>query len=114
MSQTFCVGQAFWGRIRFVDGKFPAYDRLYLVVGVYDGYIEILNVSSVDGKEWKLVFPANMEIKNYDPPFPKRTFVKLDSLQKVAVDELGNVRLSRNGAILDEAELREIIKRIIH
>lgn len=113
MSQTFTVGQAFLGRIRFPDGGVPQYDRPYLVVGVEGQYIEILTVSSVAGKEWKLTLPTNKEISNYDPPFPKRSFVKLDSLQRVHVSLLMNVNMSRGGQTLDGKELSEIIDSII-
>lgn len=113
MNQEFCAGQAFCGRIRFVDGDFSAYDRLYPVVGKDNGYIEILNVSSVCGKEWKLAMPSNMEIIHYDPPFPKRTFVKLDSFQRVSAGDIGNARLSRHGAVPDSSELEKIIKSIV-
>ncbi len=113
MPQTFIAGQAFWGRIRFPDGNLPAYDRPYLVVGVDGDYVEILTVSSVTGKEWKLSIPTNREIINYDPPFPKRTFVKLDSLQKVHINDLSNVMIAKKGRTLDTAELSEIINAVI-
>lgn len=92
MPQSFVVGQAFWGKIRFPDGEFPAYERPYLIVGIDDEYIEILTVSSVAGKEWELTLPTNKEIFKYDPPFPRRTFVKLDSLQRVHISDLATVR----------------------
>lgn len=113
MPQSFIVGQAFWGKIQFPDGEFPAYERPYLVVGTEGEYIEILTVSSVAGKEWKLTLPTNREISKYDPPFPRRTFVKLDSLQKVHISDLASVRLAKGGKTLDEAEISEIIKMII-
>lgn len=113
MPQSFTAGQAFWGRVRFPDGEFPAYDRPYLVVGIGGDYIEILTVSSVEGKEWKLTLPTNKEIINYNPPFPRRTFVKLDSLQRVPLEDLSNVRMAENGKTLDAAELSEIINAII-
>ncbi|MCD8377769.1 MAG: hypothetical protein LUB59_03160 [Candidatus Gastranaerophilales bacterium] len=112
MQQPFVVGQAFWGKIRFPDGEFPDYERPYLVVAVNEEHIEILTVSSVAGKEWKLTIPTNMEIINYDPPFPKRTFVKLDSLQKVKISDLSNVRIGRGGRTLDSTELSKIINAI--
>lgn len=56
---NFVVGQGVLGKIRFVDGKMPAYDRTYLVVTVEPDYIEVLNVSSIRGKERKLAFPTN-------------------------------------------------------
>lgn len=113
MPQSFVVGQAFWGKIRFLDGELPTYERPYLVVGTEDEYIEILTVSSVAGKEWKLTLPTNREISNYDPPFPRRTFVKLDSLQRVHIPDLTDVRLAKGGRTLDETELSEILKMII-
>lgn len=113
MPQSFIAGQAFWGRICFPDGGVPAYDRPYLIIGVDGDYLEILTVSSVDGKEWKLTLPTNKEILKYDPPFPKRTFVKLDSLQRVHISNLSNICMARNGKTLDAAELSEIISAII-
>ncbi|MDO4469829.1 MAG: hypothetical protein Q4C84_08300 [Bacillota bacterium] len=113
MPQSFVIGQAFWGKIRFLDGEFPAYERPYLVVGIKGEYIEILTVSSVAGKEWKLTLPTNREISNYDPPFPRRTFVKLDSFQRVHISDLADVRLLKGGMILDKTELSEILKMII-
>ena len=75
--------------------------------------IELLTVSSIAGKEWKLTLPTNREIVNYDPPFPKRTFVKLDSLQRTHISNLSNVSMARGGKTLDAAELSEIISAII-
>lgn len=113
MQQSFIVGQAFWGRIHFPDGEYPAYERPYLVVGIDGEYIEILMVSSVTGKEWKLTLPTNREIFRYNPPFPRRTFVKLDSLQRVHISELSTVRIAQGGATLDAVELAEIVESII-
>lgn len=113
MPQSFIVGQAFWGKIRFPDGEFPAYERPYLVVGTVGEYIDILTVSSVAGKEWKLTLPTNREISKYDPPFPRRTFVKLDSLQRVHISDLTSVRLAKGGQTLDKTELSKILKMII-
>ena len=47
----FIEGQGVLGKIRFVDGEFPAYDRTYLVVRAEADYIEVVNVSSIKGKE---------------------------------------------------------------
>lgn len=112
MPTSFCVGQAIIGKIQFPDGEFPKYDRPYLIVGVDGEYIEVLTVSTVKGKEWKLAFPENREIINHDPPFPKSSFVKLDSLQRVHISRLSKVWLSRNGKPLEQAELSKIINAI--
>lgn len=112
MPQSFIIGQAIWGKLRFPDGAFPEYERPYLIVGVDGDYLEILTVSSVAGKEWKLTLPTNKELSKYDPPFPRRTFVKLDSFQKVHISDLESVRIAKGGQTLDATELSEIIRLI--
>lgn len=42
---NFIEGQGVLGRVRFVDGEIPEYDRTYLVVNVDTDYIEVVNVS---------------------------------------------------------------------
>ena len=61
---SFQVGQGVLGKIRFVDGEFPAYDRTYLVVTAEQDYIEVLNVSLIRGKERKLAFPTNERLRS--------------------------------------------------
>lgn len=104
-----CVGQGICGKVRFVDGQFPQYDRTYLVVSATPEKIGILNISSTAGKEHKLLFPKNKHIKNYNPPFLKDSFVKLDSLVYVNVADMGNFRILHHGDCLDQNELNEII-----
>ena len=86
---SFVVGQGILGKIRFVDGEIPAYNRTYLVVTVESDYIEVLNVSSVKGKERKLAFPTNERLRTYNPPFVMPSFVKLDSLTRVESADWG-------------------------
>lgn len=104
----FIEGQGVLGKIRFVDGKFPAYDRTYLVVTVEADYIEVLNVSSIKGKERKLAFPTNERLRSYNPPFVMPSFVKLDSLTRVESSDWGNLQLLNSGRSLDRAELERI------
>ena len=101
-------GQGVLGRIRFIDGMLPEYDRTYLVVNVERDYIEVLNVSSIKGKEWKLAFPTNERLKNYNPPFVMPSFVKLDSLTRVERSEWANLRVLNAGRTLDVSELARI------
>lgn len=82
---SFVVGQGILGKIRFKDGAFPAYDRTYLIVTAETNYIEVLNVSSIKGKERKLAFPTNERLRLYNPPFVMPSFVKLDSLTSIDV-----------------------------
>ncbi len=61
----FMEGQGVLGKIPFKDGTIPAYNRTYLVVNVSSDYIEVLNVSSIAGKERKLAYLTNKRISKY-------------------------------------------------
>ena len=76
----FKEGQGVLGKIQFKDGSMPLYDRTYLIVTVAADYIEVLNVSSVRGKERKLAFPTNKKLDSYCPPFLKPSFLKQGGL----------------------------------
>lgn len=105
---SFVVGQGVLGKIRFVDGEVPAYDRTYLVVTAEPDYIEVLNVSSIKGKERKLAFPTNERLRTYNPPFVMPSFVKLDSLTRVESVDWGNLQVLNSGRTLDRNELARI------
>ncbi len=105
---SFQVGQGVLGKIRFVDGEFPAYDRTYLVVTAEQDYIEVLNVSSIRGKERKLAFPTNERLRSYNPPFVLPSFVKLDSLTRVDRADWGELKVLYSGKTLNEVELARI------
>ncbi|MCM1039506.1 MAG: hypothetical protein NC434_09295 [Ruminococcus sp.] len=105
---SFIEGQGILGKIRFVDGEFPTYDRTYLVVTAKADYIEVLNVSSIRGKERKLAFPTNERLRSYNPPFVMPSFVKLDSLTKVESSDWGNFRVLNSGKPLNGTELARI------
>ena len=104
----FKEGQGILGRIVFKDGTTPPYDRTYLIVTVASNYIEVLNVSSIRGKERKLAFPTNERLNVYRPPFRKPSFVKLDSLTRVSSSDWGNLIILSNGNTLDSQELARI------
>lgn len=110
---TFIEGQGILGRVRFKDGQFPAYDRTYLVITVTTDYIEILNVSSIRGKERKLAFSTNKRLKNYNPPFRVPSFVKLDSLTRVYQSDWHNLQILHGGNVLNQAELNAIKSQVI-
>lgn len=105
---NFMEGHGVLGKIRFVDGEMPAYDRTYLVITVSAEYIEVLNVSSIRGKERKLAFPMNERLREYNPPFMKPSFVKLDSLTRVLKADWGNLTVLNGGRTLDINELARI------
>jgi hypothetical protein len=100
---AFVEGQGVFGKVTFVDGTEPQYDRPYLIVGVYAEYIEVLNVSSIRGKEKKLAFPTNERLRVFRPPFIKPSFVKLDSLTKVPKSDWSKLKLLDSGNTLDAA-----------
>lgn len=104
----FVEGHGILGRIRFVDGTMPSYDRTYLVISVTNDYIEVLNVSSIRGKERKLAFPTNERLRNYNPPFVMPSFVKLDSLTRVPQSDWEHLQILNNGRVLDVNELKRI------
>ena len=108
----FAEGQGILGKIKFVDGEIPAYDRTYLVVTVEHDYIEVLNVSSIRGKERKLAFQTNERLRIYNPPFVVPSFVKLDSLTRVKIAELGDFHILNSGRTLDASELARIKGKI--
>jgi hypothetical protein len=109
----FLVGQGLYGKIKFADGALPAYDRMYLIVSVTSDEIGTINVSSLAGKEYKLLrFPHNKEIVRHNPPFPKRSFAKLDSLTHIPISDAQKMRVLAHGQTLDSTELRSILDGI--
>lgn len=107
------IGQGVLGRVPFRDGTMPEYNRTYLVVGLESSGVKLLNVSSLAGKEHKLFFSTNRLIKNYKPPFQKKSFVKLDSLITVSNTQIKSFKLLHGGACLDKEEVNGIIASII-
>ena len=71
--------------------------------------MDILNVSSVEGKERKLAFRSNVRIRNYNPPFVRPSFVKLDSLIRLPRSEWGGLRILSRGELLDAWEFDRIV-----
>ena len=108
------VGQGILGKFPFKDGDFPAYRRTYIVVFVSDESIGLLNVSSVAGKEHKLLYPTNKHIEKYNPPFWKDCFVKLDSYVLIPVSQFYDYEILGGGACLDCNELQDILSSIIY
>ncbi|MBN1061397.1 hypothetical protein DVV95_06125 [Clostridium botulinum] len=68
----------------------------------------LLNISSVKGKEHKLGFASNRNIRRYKPPFKIPSFIKLDALYIIDnSDDLKQFLLS-NGRCIHPQELKEI------
>lgn len=98
-------------QIPYADGAPGNYPRPFLVIGTSEENKEItlLNVSSVKGKETKLLMESNELLKKFNPPFMRPSFVKVDALYKVEYcAELENKKLM-NGAFYDISELENVI-----
>ncbi|WP_242845953.1 hypothetical protein [Clostridium botulinum] len=74
------TGQGLWLELNYADGGMHNYPRTFLIMSVNDEYIQMLNVSSLNGKQYKVGFKSNKNIEYYKPPFWKQSFVKLDGL----------------------------------
>ncbi len=93
-----------------LDGRNIAEKKRYMLILKNDeenNTIEMLNVSSIKGKEAKLLYDSNISICNYNP-LPVPTFVKLDSLY--IIDKFNGLEkyISFNGQTLAEEELNLI------
>jgi hypothetical protein len=71
-----------------------------------------LNVSTVRGKESKLLYRTNFELSEHDPPFPKPSFVKLDSLVSISFEGAKAMRILSGGRVLNDNDLLNIQKLI--
>ena len=105
----FQAGQGVLGKIPFKDGQMPMYDRTYLVVSVDANSIQVLNVSTIKGKERKLFFPFNERLRVYRPPFMYPSFVKLDSLTEILIKDCAGLKILQGGKRLDDTELNRIV-----
>ena len=106
--RQFEEGQCLWGRIRFKDGSMPEYDRPYLIIEATEEIIKVLNVSTIKGKERNLLYADTTVINNYDPPFFKPCYAKLNSLIEVAVSDCEDIPFLCKGKKLDKTELKRI------
>ena len=75
--------------LRFIPPKLDGGDigtkHRYMLVTKNDSInniIEMINVSSIKGKEHKLIYNSNIQINNYYP-LPVPTFAKLDTVYKL-------------------------------
>ena len=105
------IGQCIWVRIKYIDGIGIPKRRPYLIVGVNGNKIKVLTVSSTEGKEHKLGFKSNYRLINFKSPFTKDSFVKLDSLQELELDNI-NYSIGDNGRVLNNYDINEILLRL--
>lgn len=72
-----------------------------------NNFIEMINVSSLKGKEKKLIYDSNVEIHNYKP-LSVPSFAKLKTLYKLENIEEAKLCISFNGAKINNKELNFI------
>lgn len=106
------VGEAYFGKVTFVDGNAPLYKRPYLVVEVTLDGAFVINVSSTEGKEHKLLYPNNYPLENHNPPFLLPSFVKLDSKVFVCNKDLQTMKLLSGGRRLNNKDLNFILNNL--
>ena len=93
-----------------LDGNLPGDKKRYMLVIDYDdetNTVKMINVSSLKGKEHKLLYDSNIQIKNYSP-LPVPTFAKLDTLY--TIDDFKDLKkfISFKGIKLNNEELSNI------
>lgn len=78
----------------------------YMLVVEYnsrENNIKMINVSSLKGKEHKLLFSSNIEINNYSP-LPVPSFAKLDTLYSIDYFRDLEKYIAFNGNILSDIQ----------
>lgn len=103
-------GNGVFGKLTFKDGKFPHYDRPYLIVKLQEESYGLVVVSSTLGKEHKLHKYGNKVLTNFKPPFKEPSFVKIDSYVEYAFLTVESLKLLSNGQTLESSELKAIQK----
>lgn len=103
------AGQGLLLRLPFADGGEANYPRTFLVTQLEGNAVCLLNVSSVSGKERKLLFPSNKNINYYHPPFMRPSFVKLDALYILEYFQLLDTKVLANGETIDPIELTNLV-----
>lgn len=102
------IDQALLLELDYADGGNHNKKRPYLIIDIVDNKILLLNISSVRGKEYKLGFASNKNIKKYKPPLIKLSFVKLDALYIIENNTNLQEFVLCNGRGMNPIELQEI------
>lgn len=99
---------------KLAGGESGTKNRYMLVTknDVTNNKIEMINVSSIKGKEHKLIYDSNIIINNYFP-LPKPSFAKLDTIYLLDNFEDLNRYIAFKGERISENELINIINQRI-
>ncbi|CAN7221838.1 hypothetical protein [Rossellomorea sp. LjRoot5] len=99
----------------FADGQECTYPRTFLVLDADQStsQLSLLNISSIKGKEHKLLFSSNERIILYNPPFYLASFVKLDAQYTIDYFTDLDSTIMAKGKALDPEEFQRIEQRYI-
>lgn len=100
-------------KLDFADGAPCRCKRTFLVINVDQNTnrLELLNVSSIEGKEHKLLFETNERLNNHKPPFNLPSFVKMDALYEVDYFPELEKRILHNRQPYNTQELNRIVDK---
>ena len=119
MTHTLKIGQVLVLRMRFNNsGAISNVRHPYLIVDINKelNYVEIAQIDSLEGKEYKAAFKSNKVIYSKNPPetvIDKDSFVQLDNLFRIEYcSELESYR--RQEDTLTEERLEDVIKAYVN
>lgn len=107
-------GDILYCKIPFKNGSITPYPRFYVVVEVTDTIFKCLNMSSIRGKERKLLYPSNKEIFNCIPPMRKRTMIKLDEEYEIELNEHAESKVFNSFNAEITSQIEEYLSRYIN
>ncbi len=102
------IGQGLLLKLDFADGGVCRSPRTFLVVEKNNEEIKLVNISSTNGKEWKLAMQSNKNIELYNPPFKIRSFAKLDAIYVIPNESCLREALLANGRRINPTEIESI------
>lgn len=103
-------GQGLLLKGQFANGSTCDYERPFLIIDVNSACVSALNVSSIRGKERKLIMKSNLRLSLYRPPFVAPSFVKLDEVYLFQNFPELDQFLTSKGNMLDGNELNKVVR----
>ena len=91
-----------------LDGNFVSDKRRYMVITNDNEELEMINISSLKGKERKLMFPGNIKLYNREP-FLAPSFAKVDTIYKMEYFPKLEEFISFGGEKLNEEDFNNIL-----
>jgi hypothetical protein len=97
---------------RFINGNPNIYPRPFLVIDADSAQntVSLLGVSSIKGKEHKLLYPSSIPLKAFNPPFDVPSYAKMHELYVCEYFKGLGVMVSPSGT-LNVTELQSIIDK---